>query len=435
MCIDAYVDSTIEMIQVSIRDMGDLIVIGGGVAGHRAACELSRLGGEAIRLVGAEVGRPYDRPPLSKDYLMADEAIRPGLSQSDIYDGGAMLHDGLTVTRVDRDKREIHVSDGARLRYDKLLIATGSRLRQLILPDIDPARIFYLRTIDDAARLRAALIASSRVTIIGGGFIGLEVAAAARQLGCQVTLLERAATLLPRGATPFLADYVHALHARRGVDVFLNVEITGAFEDAGGVTIDWPGGQVHSDIVVVGVGVMPNVDLAVECGLVTDDGIHVDRHCRTSDDAIFAAGEVTRYPVGRLGLSARTESWSAASAQAIVAAQTMLGHDASFDELPWFWSDQYDVNVQCLGLPNRASRFLQIGEAGSDSWLRIGFDGAGNLVGAEAVNRGRDVSALRRTDRKGQAVPQSLIDQAIKTETSVLAGAAVGGPSLESVLP
>ncbi|WP_084462179.1 NAD(P)/FAD-dependent oxidoreductase [Bradyrhizobium sp. WSM1417] len=392
--------------------MGDFIIVGSGIAGHQAASELCRSAPDQnVQVIGAELGRPYDRPPLSKEYLVATEPVHPGLRPSEIYGPNVALRDGISATNIDRENQTVTLADGSRLHYDKLLLATGSRLRQLPLPHVDPRRIFYLRTLRDAHRLRGALRESPRVAIIGGGFIGLEVAAAARARGCAVTVLERAPLLLSRAATPILSEFARDLHIKRGVTVLLGIEADEIFEENGEIVLRWPAGKLRSDIVLVGIGVTPNLELAFQCGLATADGILVDQQCRTSDGAILAAGEVTNYPIGALGLRARTESWASASIQATVAAKNMLGQDSSFNELPLFWSDQYEINIQCIGLPAKASRFLQIGDLYSKSWLRLGVDDAGLLVGAEAVNRGRDISALRRATRNGRSIPAALVEE------------------------
>ncbi|TYL72334.1 NAD(P)/FAD-dependent oxidoreductase [Bradyrhizobium cytisi] len=397
--------------------MDDFIIIGSGIAGHHAASELCRKApSHNVQVVGAELGRPYDRPPLSKEYLLAAEPVHPELRPSEIYGSTVALRDGLSTTSIDRQNRTVTLADGSQVHYDKLLLATGSRLRQLHLPHVDPRRIFYLRTLEDAQRLRRALCESPRVAILGGGFIGLEVAAAARVRGCTVRVLERAPLLLSRAATPKLSEFARALHIKRGVEVLVDLEAGEIFEESGEIILRWPGGELRSDILVVGIGVVPNSELASQCGLATADGILVDQQCRTSDGAIFAAGEVTNYPIGRHGLRARTESWSSASAQGAVAAKNMMGQDRCFNELPWFWSDQYDINIQCIGLPTKASRFLQVGDLNSNSWLQVGIDDAGHVIGAEGVNRGRDISALRRAGRSGQSIPAALVEQLIRIE-------------------
>jgi NADPH-dependent 2,4-dienoyl-CoA reductase/sulfur reductase-like enzyme len=399
--------------------MDDIVIVGSGLAGHRAASEIHRLAPDrTVHVVGSEPGRPYDRPPLSKEYLLASEPVAPHLRPGEIYEANIVLRESLSAVEIDREGRSVRLSDGSILPYGKLLLATGSRLRRMPLPSVDPARVFYLRTLEDAGRLRAALTIHRRVVIVGGGFIGLEVAAAARQRDCEVTVLEMAPSLLSRGATPALADHVRAMHVRRGSHIVLNARVDEIVEDAAGITLQWNGGQVQADMIVIGIGILPNIELAAQCGLATADGIVVDHQCRTSDESIFAAGEVTNYPIGQLGLRARTESWSASTDQAIVAANNMLGGESSFVSLPWFWSDQYDVNIQCLGMPNLASRFLQLGDTASDNWLRIGVDEQGHLLGAEAVNMGREISALRRADRTGQPIPTRLIEQATLEEAA-----------------
>ncbi|MEZ5864418.1 MAG: FAD-dependent oxidoreductase [Geminicoccaceae bacterium] len=414
--------------------MGDLVVIGSGIAGHSAALELLRQApGTTVQVFGAETGLPYDRPPLSKEFLLSATPKVPFLGQSEVYGEAIELHDGLTATAIDRGDRVVTLSDGSRVAYEKLLVATGSRLRRLPLPQADMRRIFYLRTIEDGSRLRAALHTYRRIAIIGGGFIGLEIAAAAHQLDCEVTVVERAPMLLSRGATPVLAGYIRDLHIERGVDVRLGAAVEGVRVDRDGVTLHWPEGELRADIVVVGIGITPNLELAAEAGLAIDDGILVDRHCRTSDEAIFAAGEVTNYPIGTLDLRARTESWSAAAGQGVVAARNMLGVESSFDELPWFWSDQYDINLQCLGLPARASRYMQIGDVGLGKWMRIGLDHEDRLVGAECVNMGREMSALRRADRNRQPVPPALLDRAEPAGVEGMAASLAKAPPMGDV--
>ncbi len=404
--------------------MGDLVVIGSGIAGHSAALELLRQApGATVQVIGAETGPPYDRPPLSKEFLLAPTPKVPLLGQSEVYGEAIELRDGLTAMAIDRAARVVTLSDGSSVAYEKLLVATGSRLRRLPLRQADMHRVFYLRTIEDACRLRTALHTCRHVAIIGGGFIGLEIAAAARQLDCKVTVLEQAPMLLSRGATPVLAGYLRDLHSERGADIRLDAAVEDVQVDRDGVTLRWSDGELRADIVVVGIGITPNMELAAEAGLTVDDGILVDQCCRTSDEAIFAAGEVTNYPIGTLDLRARTESWSAAAGQGVVAARNMLGVESAFEELPWFWSDQYDINLQCLGLPARASRHMQIGDVALGKWMRIGLDPDDRLVGAECVNMGREMSALRRADRNRQPVPPALLDRA---EPSAVEGIATG---------
>jgi len=413
--------------------MGDIVIVGSGIAGHRAAAEISRLAPERrVIVIGTEAGHPYDRPPLSKDFLLADEAVDPLLGPAGIYGANVMLRDRTVADTIDAHDRTVLLSDGSRVEYETLLLATGSRLRRLELPGVGEEHVHYLRTLADARRLREALVSRRRIVIIGGGFIGLEVAAAARSRGCDVTLFEMASGLLTRSATSMLGEFLAGLHAARGTRLVLGTRIDAAEQGADGIHLRWQGGETVADDIVVGVGVLPNIELAASAGIATADGILVDQSCRTSREGIFAAGEVTNYPIGRLGVRMRTESWSAASTQAEIAARAMLGQqDARFTELPWFWSDQYETNVQCLGMPKTADQYLQIGEPASGKWLRIGLDADGGLVGAEGVNMGREISALRRADRTGQPVPAWLIDMA-GTQEDRAAGATSPASSMST---
>ncbi len=394
-------------------NMDDIVIVGGGIAGHQAASTIRQLAPHRrIRVVNAELGLPYERPRLSKEFLTASQPPDPTLGQSRIYDGGVELTEGVTAQAIDREKKKLALSDGSSVTYRKLLLATGSALRRLALPDVGPDRIFYLRTLADAVRLRRRLRDGCRVAVIGGGYVGLEVAAAALQQGCKVSILEAQPALLLRSATAFLADFVYNMFVGRGAEIMLGARLEEAREDADGILLRCGDRDIRADIAVVGIGVAPNVSLAMECGLEVADGITVDRRCRTADEDIYAAGEVTNYPIGEDGLRIRTESWSSASSQAIVAAKNMVGIEASFNEMPWFWSDQFDTNIQCLGLPRNACRYLHVGDPASSSWLRVGVDGTGRLVGAEAVNFGRAVSELRRAQRNGMPIPSWIIEKA-----------------------
>lgn len=395
--------------------MSDIVIVGNGIAGHSAAAELlKRAPGKSVTVISNELGRPYDRPPLSKDFLRASGAAVPYLSPPNVYDH-VYLRDASTAMEINRRDRCVLLSDGKSVRYNKLLLATGSRLRTLSSSPHRSERVFYLRTLPEARQLRSALLKSRSLVVIGGGFIGLEVAAAARQLGCTVQVLESTRRVVSRVASKTLASFVQALHSQRGVDLLFGAKVDDVHSNQSEVVVQSSVGKISADIAVVGVGVIPNVDLAEKCGLAVDDGIVVDERGCTSDPAIFAAGEVTNYPVASLRTRVRTESWSSAAAQAVIAARNMLGdEEAVFDELPWFWSDQYEVNIQCLGLMNQAKRIFQIGELSSNVSLRIGVDDAGMIVGAEGVNAGRDISALRRAHRARQPIPSRLLEAAVE---------------------
>lgn len=377
--------------------MKRFVIVGAGVAGHRAALELRRLDSAAvITLIGAEGGLPYARPPLSKEFF-ADAK-----KQSDILLESASSYAELNidympatfVRSVAAERHSVLTANGKEIAYDRLLLATGSRPRKLIDTS---ERTHYLRTVKDASRLRAALRPGSHVVIIGGGFIGLEVAAAARARDCRVTVLEAGARLLNRGMPELLGNWLHDLHVSNGVKVMLGAEVKQIVPaDRDGLRVHLNEASLEADVVVGGIGVMPNTELAECAGMHVEDGIVVDRHCQTSIPDIFAAGEVTSYPIGGEGPNGRTESWQVAGDQAIVAARMMAGIDASFRDQVWLWSDQFDANIQFVGAHGHAARHVVRGDPTSRRWTWIALDEYDRPLSAVAVNNGRDISMLRR---------------------------------------
>jgi len=395
----------------------EFVVVGGGLAGHRAVVELRKIApASRIVLIGAETGLPYDRPPLSKAFLTdGADAQTPTFTEAAHYrELGIEHHPQTRIVAIDRVEQRIHADDGRVFAYDRLLIATGSRVRTLPAEVIGDAPVHLLRTLDDARRLRAALASGRRVTVIGGGLIGLEIAAAANARGCRVTVVERERRLLSRGLPAPIGEWALQLHRRHGVGVMLGANIERIQRDGEEIEINLDSCRRRADVVVVGIGVRPNCELASAAGLDVDDGIRVDRSCRTSDPNIFAAGEVTAHPLAGRGPQRRIESWKVASEQALVAAQTMAGAEADFDEVPWFWSDQFDVNIQALGQPDAGVRYLLCGDAAGPRWTLIGLDGNDRPVGAVAVNNGRDISQLRRAMSAGQEVPPALLRDAVE---------------------
>lgn len=388
--------------------MEHFVIIGSGPAAHQAARSLIATRPQArVSMVGAERHLPYDRPHLSKGYLTGDNPEPTLLAQADIYaQSQVKLISGTWAQQIDRTAARVHLDNGATLAYDRLLIATGSRPRQLPA-DWTHVPIHYLRTFDDARALREQLHEGADVVVIGGGFIGLEVAAAARQRHCRVSVIEPQPQLLARTGSPALSTWIHALHRAQGVDIQLGVRVLGVGRSAcGKARVETSAGPLLADLVVAGIGVQPNVELAADCGLAVSDGIDVDAACATRDPNIFAAGEVTRYPVAHLDTRTRSESWTAASDQGSVAGRA-LGADsaARYDEMPWLWSDQYTSSVQCLGLTGLATRYSVLGDTTTDQWLTLGWTEQGRLACAIAANRGRDISALKRALKRNEALP------------------------------
>jgi anthranilate 1,2-dioxygenase ferredoxin reductase component len=383
--------------------MQRFIVIGGGVAGHRAAIELSRCAPAAtIDLVSDEPGLPYDRPPLSKELLhgskTAEEIVLSGAAS---YGQTSIRHHpGTRVVTIDRAAKQMVTQSGNSLAYDRLLIATGSRARRLPAACSGDAPVHYLRTLEDSVALRQQFSPGRRIVVIGGGFIGLEVAASAVRSGCQVTILEVQPRVLSRGMPLLVSEWVDRLHRDRGVEIRLSAGAFGMHRQRSAIAIAGAGWEIEADVVVAGVGAEPNVELAADAGLEICDGLVVDAQCRTSDPSIFGAGEVTSHPVMH-GARRRIESWKSSGEQGRVAAQAMTGAAIQFDEIPSLWSDQFDTNIQAVGFPDLGVAHEILGDPGSNSWTLVSLGADGSVLGGVAINRGRDASALRRAVQQG----------------------------------
>ncbi|MAY71422.1 MAG: pyridine nucleotide-disulfide oxidoreductase [Halomonas sp.] len=386
-----------------------IVIIGAGQAsGH--ACKTLRSEGYEGRLtvIADEPHDFYERPPLSKGVIVDQEPL-PRLFPDDSQ--AALNIDWrrpCRATEIHRDAREVELNDGSRLVYDRLLIATGSRPR---LPTNAWAKIdnvLTLRSWDDATRLRQRLSTSRRVGIIGGGWIGLEIASSARKLGIEVDVFERAASLCGRSIGPEVAEYIQALHLRNGVGLRLarqDIQLDG--DSDGRVCLSADGQtQPPYDCVVVGVGVDINLELARAAGLDTAQGIVIDAAGRTSDPAVFAAGDVSQHP--HLGLC--LQSWAYAQNQAQVAARAMLGQDAHYDEPAWLWSDQHGVNIQILGIPRGETRCVQRSDPQGPVFFYLDADD--RLVQMVAFDQPRAIklgkrwlAASRELDAKALANP------------------------------
>jgi 3-phenylpropionate/trans-cinnamate dioxygenase ferredoxin reductase subunit len=373
------------------------VIVGANLAGGRAAETLRKDGfDERIVLVGEEPHRPYMRPPLSKDVLRGEsEPESVFVKPVDFYDdNGIELRLGVRATGLD-PSGSVTLSAGETIGFDTCLLATGGRVRTLDVPGAE--RVRYLRTLDDAMSLGL----HGRVVVVGAGFIGAEVAASARQLGCDVTLLEVLPLPLMRVLPPDVAQLYAAIHADHGVDVRLGEGVESVTPDA---VVGTSGRRYAADVVVAGVGIVPADELARDAGLACDDGIVVDERCRTSAPKVFAAGDVARHPNPILGETIRVEHFQNAQNQGRAAARAMLGHAEPFAEVPWFWSDQYDVNLQMLGHPSAADETVLRGSIGERSFT-VFYVRGDRVRAAIALNRGIDIGATRRLIER--AVPVS----------------------------
>jgi len=370
-----------------------------------------------ILLIGDEPHLPYDRPPLSKAFIT--DALAPATLQlkpeSFYAEQRIRLRLGTTATRIDRAAKTVHLADGERVAYDTLLLATGCHARRL--PALfDAASIHYLRSLADAERIRHALSPGRELILIGGGFIGLELAASATRLGAQVTVLEALPRLMARGLPPLIGDHARALHERHGVRFEFEARIKSiARSSSGGAVVTTARADHVGDMVVAGIGAAPNTALAEQAGLAVADGIRVDAQGRTDDPDIFAAGDATRHLNPLLGRAIRVESWQVALNQAAIVARAMAGASDAYAELPWLWTDQYDCNIQVLGCVDPGMEMIRRGALAAPGFTLIGLDAEGRIAAAITVNTGRDMAVLRRLATSRARVPkEALADPAQK---------------------
>jgi NADPH-dependent 2,4-dienoyl-CoA reductase/sulfur reductase-like enzyme len=397
-----------------------VVIAGAGHAGGRAAEALRAAGHKGrITLIGSERYPPYERPPLSKELLAgAIPHEKTYLRPASYYaESNIELKLGATVTTIDRKAQRIELTGGGTIPYDNLLLTTGARARRLNLPGGDGPRIFYLRDIDDALALRERLQPGARLAVIGAGFIGLEVAATARKRGADVTVLELAPHPLARVAAPELGEFLAALHRRKGVDLRTGVKVTAITDTGSALRIALEGSEpVMADYAAIGIGAQPNTELAQAAGIEVRDGIIVDAFGRSSDPAIFAAGDVTRHLNPLLGRHIRLEAWQNAQNQGIAIAKIIAGGSEAFSEVPWFWTDQYEINLQMAGAPDRWDQIVWRG-APTDPGFTLFQLCEGKLVAAVTVNNARDMRFARMLIQRGHPVdPSALADKAVKLQ-------------------
>jgi len=396
------------------------VIAGGGLAGAKAAEALRGQGfGGRIVLAAEEDIRPYERPPLSKGYLQG-KAGRETIfvHTADWYDANRVeLLVGTAVTAIDRGRREVTLSDGGHLAYGKLLLATGAVPRRLTLPGADADGVLYLRRAADSDRIRDTFTAASRVLIIGAGWIGLEVAAAARLAGVDVTVLEASALPLLHVLGPQIAPVFADLHREHGVDLRLGVkvaEITVSGGKATGARLT-DGTRIGADAVIVGIGAAPQTRLAEGAGLEVRNGVMTDASLRTSDPSVYAAGDVANAFHPLLGTHIRVEHWANALHQPETAAAAMLGKDASYDRVPYFYTDQYDLGMEYAGYagPGGYDRVICRGNADKREFIAFWLSG-GRVIAGMNVNIWDVNDAIGDLVRSGQAVsPARLADPAV----------------------
>jgi len=378
-----------------------VLIVGAGQAATHAAETLRRKGHTGrITLLGDEPDLPYQRPPLSKKYLAGDlERDRLLLRHRPYYEEHRIdVRLDTRVAQIDRANCTVQTADGASFPYEVLVLATGSRPRRLQLPGADLAGVHYLRDLSDTERLRADIRPGAHAVVIGGGYIGLETAATLRHLGVEVTVLEMASRTMNRVVAETVSRFYEAEHARHGVNIELDARITALAGDAQGhgrAVVGTDGREWRADLVVVGIGVLPNDELAQAAGLSCDNGIVVDEFCRTSDAAIYAIGDCSNHPSLHYGRRVRLESVDNAVEQANTTVANILGTPTRHDRVPWFWSDQYHHKLLIVGLSQDHDRQVLRGRP-TDAAFSVCYLRDGELIAIDTVNQARDQMAARK---------------------------------------
>jgi len=398
--------------------MSGIVIIGAGQAAGQAAASLRQGGFEGpITILGEEAQAPYQRPPLSKQYLSGEMGMDRVLVRPEKFypDKNIDLHTETTVQSIDRKNKTVTTTGGDSYVYDKLLVATGSRPRLLNIPGIDLDGIHYLRTIKDVDAIREAMASARKLCIVGGGYIGLEVAAVAVTAGLEVTVLEMEDRILQRVTTPEMSDFYHQLHTGRGVNLMVNTSVSGFTGDGGVATVLCGDISIDADLVIVGIGIIPNIEIAEAAGLACDNGILVDDHCQTSDPDIYAAGDCTNHPNAILDRRLRLESVPNAMEQSRAAAANMLGGDKVYASVPWFWSDQYELKLQMVGFSADGDQQVVRGDQATNQFA-VFYLKDEKVVAVDAVNSPKEFMVCKQLYGK-KVDASALADSSVDLKT------------------
>jgi 3-phenylpropionate/trans-cinnamate dioxygenase ferredoxin reductase subunit len=393
---------------------GPVLIVGAGHAGFQLAASLRQHGfGERIALINDEGHLPYQRPPLSKAYLKGEGRPDSLMFRPDKFyrDQNVDLISDRAVS-IDRTKRKLLLASGASLDYGHLVLATGARNRLLDIPNANLEAVRYLRTLDESEVLRLRISSGRRVVVIGAGFIGLEFAATARAKGLEVDVIELGSRVMARAVTAEISEFFQQRHTAAGIRIHLGVQVTSIEADGGkvtGVSLS-DGRHIPADLIVVGVGVLPNIELAAEAGLTVAAGIIVDEHLLTSDPSISAVGDCALYASRRFGASLRLESVQNATDHARCVAARLTGDARAYDGLPWFWSDQGPDKLQIAGLTTGYDRVVVRGDRAQGAFSAFCYK-SGQLLGIESVNRAGDHMFGRRLlAANGSITPEQAAD-------------------------
>jgi len=394
-----------------------VVIVGAGQAGCEVAMELRRqkYAGQIV-LIGDEPHPPYRRPPLSKQYLAGkagDDELWV-LPPERLAEMNVEVRLGQGVVRIERHDRCVVLDSGERLEFDVLVLATGGHARPLPVPGADAEGVSLFRTMHDAERVRAAVRPGQHVVIVGGGFIGLETASVLRGLGLRVTVLEAAPRVLARVTSAKVSAFFERVHREAGVEIRTGHALTGIAQESGGpLKLELSGGDVLSaDLVIAGIGLIPNTALAETAGLEVGDGIVVDEYGRTLDPHIFAAGDCTWHPNPSLGRRLRLESLQNAMAQARCVARNVLGQAQVYDAMPWFWSDQYDLKLQMVGIADGYDQCVLRGDVDAGRDFAMFYLQEGRLIAADVVSRPQEFMVARKlVGTDVHPLPEQLADE------------------------
>ena len=399
------------------RDSDNVVIVGAGQAGAWVAITLRSLdSARRIVLIGDEAHPPYERPPLSKGILAGKAQIESAyIKPHEFYAGNDIeLLLNRRVEKIDREQSRVEFADSTALAYGTLVLATGARPRRLPVPGADLPQVHALRTVADVNRIRPMLAPGKRVVAIGAGFIGLEFAAVATEAGCTVTVLDAAPHPMGRVVDPIVAQAIAAGHEGHGVSFRLSTGVARIAESGDHVEVELGTGEkLPADLVIVGIGAVPNTELAQAAGLACEDGVIVDAFGRTSDPRIFAVGDVTRHFNPLLARSLRLESWQNAQNHGIAVAKVIAGAAEPYADIPWFWTDQYDGNFQIIGAPETWDRVVWRGEPSSGKFT-VAYMRGDRVVAGNAMNNPRDIRFLKQLILSGRPVEDAaLADPAI----------------------
>lgn len=397
---------------------GGTVIIGAGQAGFQVAASLRSEGyQEPVTLIGDEPHIPYQRPPLSKTFLMGKENVedielRPGVF---FRDHRIELLTGETVVSIERTEGRVKRASGGRVPYQTLVLAIGARNRILSVPGAELDNVLYLRSLDEATALKERLEHAKEIVVIGGGFIGLEVAAVARSLGKSVTVLEALPGLMSRVVAPIISEFYRELHTSRGVNVFCCSAVSEILGSGGKVrAVKLSDGALYpADLVLVGIGVVPNSELARDAGLVVGNGVAVDEHLRAGDENIYAVGDCAEHPNPFAGARIRLESVQNAADQAQYVAGKITGRAGCYNAVPWFWTDQFEIKLQMAGISGGHDRIVTRGNPESRK-LSVFYFKANRLIAIDSINRPLDHIVGRKLLAAGVALtPEQAGDESV----------------------